>query len=84
VTVALRQPAVSLEELRAWEDQQEDRCDIRRYILPKQDAIAADVYARDADLWVCSTVTGDGALVMPEIDVAMPLAHAYAGLELGT
>ena len=36
------------------------------------------------DRWVRSTVTGDDVLAMPEIDVAMPLADAYAGLELGT
>jgi Uma2 family endonuclease len=55
---------------------------IRRYILLEQDAVAAEVYARDGDRWVRSTVIGDGVLVMPEIDVEMPLADAYAGLEL--
>jgi Uma2 family endonuclease len=57
---------------------------IRRYILLEQDAIAAEVYARDGGRWVRSTVIGDGVLAMPEIDVEMPLADAYAGLELGT
>jgi Uma2 family endonuclease len=57
---------------------------IRRYILMEQDAIAAEVYARDDDRWVRSTVIGDGVLVMPEIDVEIPLADAYAGLELDT
>jgi Uma2 family endonuclease len=57
---------------------------IRRYILLEQDEIAAEVYARDCDRWVRSTVIGDGVLAMPEIDVEIPLADAYAGLELGT
>ena len=57
---------------------------IRRYILLEQDAIAAEVYAREGGRWVRSTVTGDGVLTMPEIDVEMQLAEAYAGLELGT
>jgi Uma2 family endonuclease len=57
---------------------------IRRYIVLEQDAIAAEVYARDGDRWVRSTVIGDGVLAMPEIDVEMPLADDYAGLELGT
>jgi Uma2 family endonuclease len=55
---------------------------IRRYILLEQDAIADEVYARDSDRWVRSTIIGDGVLVMPEIDVEMPLAAAYADLEL--
>jgi Uma2 family endonuclease len=57
---------------------------IRRYILLEQDAIAAEVYAREDRRWVRSTVTGDGILVIPEIGVELPLAEAYAGLELGT
>ena len=57
---------------------------IRRYILLEQDAIAAEVYTRDGNRWVRSTVTGDGLLAMPEIGVEMILADAYAGLELGT
>jgi Uma2 family endonuclease len=57
---------------------------IRRYILLDQDAIAAEVYAREGDRWVRSTVIGDGVLAMPEIDVKIPLADAYANLELGT
>jgi len=57
---------------------------IRRYVLLEQDAIGAEVYAREDQRWVRSTVTGDGILVMPEIGVELPLAEAYAGLELGT
>jgi Uma2 family endonuclease len=57
---------------------------IQRYILLEQDAIAAEVYAREGGRWVRSTVIGDGVLAMPEIDVEIPLADAYAGLELGT
>jgi hypothetical protein len=50
----------------------------------EQDDIAAEVYARDGDRWVRSTVIGDGVLSMPEIGVEIPLVDAYAGLELGT
>jgi Uma2 family endonuclease len=57
---------------------------IRRYILLEQDTIAAEVYVREDRRWVRSTVTGEGILVMPEISVELPLAEAYAGLELGT
>jgi Uma2 family endonuclease len=57
---------------------------IRRYILLEQESIAAEVYSREDQRWLRSTVTGDGILLMPEIGVELPLAEAYAGLELGT
>ncbi len=57
---------------------------ILRYILLEQDAIAAEVYARDGERWVRSTVTGDGVLTLPEIGVEVPLAEAYAGLDPDT
>jgi Uma2 family endonuclease len=57
---------------------------IVRYILLEQDAIAAEVYTREAGRWVRSTVTGDGVLAMPEIGVEIPLAEAYADLEFAT
>jgi hypothetical protein len=57
---------------------------ICRHIVLEQDDIAAEVYARDGHRRIRSTVIGDGALAMPEIDVGIPLADAYAGLELGT
>ena len=57
---------------------------IRRYILLEQDAIAAEVYPREGQHWLRSTVTDDDILVMPEIGVELPLAEAYADLELDT
>jgi hypothetical protein len=48
----------------------------------ERDIVAAEVYAREDDRWVRSTVTGDGILLMPEIGVELPLAEAYAGLGL--
>jgi len=57
---------------------------IQRYIVLEQDAIAAEVPTREDQRWLRSTVTGDGILVMPEIGVELPLAEAYADLELGT
>ncbi len=54
---------------------------IQRYVLLEQDAIAAEVYAREAGRWVRSTVIGDAPLAMPELGIELPLAEAYAGLE---
>lgn len=54
---------------------------ILRYILLEQDAIAAEVYARDGERWVRSTLTGDDVLALPEIGIELPLAEAYAGLD---
>ncbi len=55
---------------------------VLRYVLLEQDAIAAEIYERDGNRWVRSTLTADGVLSMPEIGVEMPLAEAYADLEL--
>ena len=55
---------------------------ILRYVLLEQEAIAAEVYARENGRWVRSTVIGDGPLAMPELGIELPLAEAYAGLEL--
>ncbi len=55
---------------------------IQRYIILEQDAIAAEVYSRDGESWLRSTVTGSEILSMPEIGVEMPLAEAYAGLDI--
>ncbi len=90
--VELTDPVVVFEVLRP-STSREDRIDknreyeaapsILRYILLEQDTIAAAVYARDGNRWVRSTVICDGLLLMPEIEVELPLAQAYADLELG-
>ncbi|MGC8475321.1 MAG: Uma2 family endonuclease [Acetobacteraceae bacterium] len=56
---------------------------ILRYILLEQDAIAAEIYSREAGRWVRATATGaDAMLDLPEIGVSFPLGEAYAGLEV--
>ncbi len=56
---------------------------IQRYVILEQDAVAAEVYSRDGESWLRSTVTGSELLSMPEIGMEMPLAEAYAGLDIG-
>ncbi len=55
---------------------------IQRYVLLEQDAIAAEVYAREAGRWVRATLIADGVLAMPELGIEFPLADAYDGLDL--
>lgn len=55
---------------------------IQRYVLLEQSSIAAEVYARDGERWVRSTVTGDETLHLPEIGTEFALSEIYAGIEL--
>lgn len=56
---------------------------ILRYILLDQDAIAAEIYAREAGRWVRATATGaETVLDLPELGISFPLGEAYAGLEI--
>ncbi len=48
----------------------------------EQDSQAATVFAREDDRWVGSLLTGDAVLAMPEIDIEVPLAELYEGLDL--
>ena len=55
---------------------------IQRYVILEQDAIAAMVFVRrGADLLV-ETLTADDTLRMPEIDVEVPMAEFYTGIDL--
>lgn len=58
----------------------EELLSVQRYIVLEQDVTAAEVYSRQGDLWVRSTVINEGNLVMPEIGMEVPLAEIYAGL----
>lgn len=58
----------------------EEVSSVQRYIILEQDVTAAEVYSRQGDLWVRSTVINEGNLVMPEIGMEVPLAEIYAGL----
>jgi Uma2 family endonuclease len=55
---------------------------IRRYVILEQDAIAATIYARKGADLVVETLTEPDALRMPEIDVEVPIAEFYAGVDL--
>ncbi len=55
---------------------------VRRCIILEQDVTAAEIYARDGDKWVRSTVINEGLLNIPEIGVEVPLAEVYADLDV--
>jgi Uma2 family endonuclease len=55
---------------------------IQRYVLLEQDAIAAVVYVRKGTDLVVETLAADDTLRMPEIDVEVPMAEFYAGIDL--
>ena len=53
---------------------------LRCYVLLEQTAIAATVFARaPGGPWIATPHT-DGALVLPGLDIALPLAELYQGL----
>jgi Uma2 family endonuclease len=54
---------------------------IQRYVIPEQDAIAAMVFVRKGTDLVAETLTAGDILRMPEIDVEVPMAEFYAGVE---
>ncbi len=55
---------------------------VQRYVVLEQGIQAATVFAREGDRWVGSLLTGDVLLAMPEIDIEIPLAELYEGLDL--
>ena len=55
---------------------------IQRYVILEQDAIAATVYVRKATDLVVETLTEAETLRMPEIDVEVPMAEFYSGIDL--
>ena len=54
---------------------------IQRYVILEQGAIAAMVFVRKGTDLVAETLTAADTLVMPEIDVSVPMAEFYTGLE---
>jgi Uma2 family endonuclease len=53
---------------------------LRAYVLLEQTAVAATLFRREAGAaWIASVHT-EGELVLPGIDVAVPLAELYTGL----
>jgi Uma2 family endonuclease len=57
-----------------------DTQSIRRYVILEQDQQAATVFERVGDDWIGHLLVDDAALVMPEIDVVIPLAELYEGI----
>jgi Uma2 family endonuclease len=55
---------------------------IQRYIILEQDAIAAMVFVRKGADLVAEALTADDILRMPEIDVQVPMAEFYTGIDL--
>lgn len=55
---------------------------IQRYVILEQDAIAAMVFVRKGSDLVAETLTADDTLHMPEIDVEVPMAEFYTGIDL--
>lgn len=53
---------------------------IRRYVILEQDFIGATVLERASDQWISHAATDGDHLVMPEIDVTLPLSDLYEGL----
>jgi Uma2 family endonuclease len=57
---------------------------LRAYVLLEQTAIAATLFHREpGGAWIASAHT-DGALVLPGLDLTMPLADLYRGLTFPT
>jgi Uma2 family endonuclease len=54
---------------------------VRRYVMLEQDGVAAVVYSRDGATWTHEILVADSILALPEIDVELPLAELYEGLE---
>jgi len=57
---------------------------LRCYVLPEQTAIAATLFHREpGGVWIDSAHT-DGAVVLPGLDLTLPLAELYRGLTFST
>ena len=55
---------------------------LQRYILLEQDRAVATVITRNATVWGIEVLDANGTLSMPEIEIEIPLAELYEGLEL--
>ena len=55
---------------------------VQRYVILEQDAIAAMVFVRKGTDLVAEALTTDDTLRMPEIDIEVPMAEFYTGIEL--
>jgi Uma2 family endonuclease len=55
---------------------------VRRYVLLAQDVVGGTMFERIGDDWVGHVLGPDSVLRMPEIDVEVPVAEFYEGIEL--
>jgi len=60
-----------------------DTPSIQRYVILEQEFVGATVFARINDDWVGHVLGADAVLMMPEIDIEVPLAELYEGVEFG-
>ena len=54
---------------------------VRRYVLLAQDAQGGMMFERVGDDWAGHVLAADAVLRMPEIDIELPLAELYEGVE---
>lgn len=55
---------------------------IQRYVILEQGAIAAMVFVRKGTDLIAETLTAADTLRMPEIDIEVPMAEFYTGIEI--
>lgn len=55
---------------------------VRRYVILAQDEIGGTMFERIGGDWVGHVLGADAVLRMPEIDVEVPIAEFYEGVEL--
>jgi Uma2 family endonuclease len=55
---------------------------VMRYVLLAQDEIGGTMFERVGDDWVGHILRADTVLRMPEIDIEVPLAELYEGVEI--
>jgi hypothetical protein len=55
---------------------------IQRYVVLAQDVMGATVFERVGEDWVGHALGPDSLLSMPEIDVEVPIAEFYEGVDL--
>jgi Uma2 family endonuclease len=55
---------------------------VRRYVILAQDAIGATMFERVEGDWIGHVLGPDAVVAMPEIDIEVPLAEFYHGVDL--
>jgi len=55
---------------------------VQRYVMLEQDRIGATVFSRAGDDWVGHVLADDAVLPLPEIEISLPLAELYEGIDL--